>query len=95
MLSDCWLPIPSPVQLCLAAAVLRLVLWLIKYGMPSFHAFLLCCCRNSEAEAQGVNVELGAALEHLFHHKLHIQQTLEQVHKHVEDVHKDMLAIAC
>ena len=53
------------------------------------------CCRNSEAEVQGVNVELGAALEHLFHHKLHIQQTLEQAHKHVEDVHKDMLAVAC
>ena len=55
----------------------------------------MVCCRNSEAEVQGVNVELGAALEHLFHHKLHIQQTLEQAHKHVEDVHKDMLAVAC
>ena len=55
----------------------------------------LVCCRNSEAVVQGVNVELGAALEHLFHHKLHIQQTLEQVHKHVEDVQKDMLALAC
>lgn len=55
----------------------------------------MVCCRNSEAEVQGVNVELGAALEHLFHHKLHIQQTLEQIRKHVEDVHKDMLAIAC
>lgn len=53
------------------------------------------CCRNSEAEVQGVNIQLGAALEHLFHHKLHIQQTLEQVHKHVENVHKDMLALAC
>lgn len=57
----------------------------------------MVCCRNSEAEVQGVNMDLGAALEHLFHHKLHIQQTLEQVHKHVEDMHKDMLqvAIAC
>ena len=52
-------------------------------------------CRNSEAEVQGLNVELGTALEHLFHHKLHIQQTLEQVQKHVEDVHKDILAVAC
>ncbi|KAL3162304.1 hypothetical protein ABBQ32_009992 [Trebouxia sp. C0010 RCD-2024] len=51
--------------------------------------------RNSEAEVQSVNVELGAALEHLFHHKLHIQQTLEQVYQHVEDVHKDVLAMAC
>ena len=52
-------------------------------------------CRNSDAEVQGLNVELGAALEHLFLHKLHIQQTLEQVHKLVEEVHKDMLAVAC
>ena len=51
-------------------------------------------CRASDTEVHGLNVELGAALEHLFHHKLHIQQTLEQVQQHVEDVHRDILAVA-
>lgn len=51
-------------------------------------------CRTSDAEVQSLNVELGAALEHLFHHKLHIQQTLEQVHRHVEGVQMDMQAVA-
>ena len=47
-------------------------------------------CRASDAEVQSLNVELGAALEHLFHHKLHIQQTLEQVQSHVEGVQRDI-----
>ena len=52
-------------------------------------------CRASDAEVQSLNVELGAALEQLFHHKLHIQQTLEQVQSHVEGVQRDVqLAIA-
>ena len=48
--------------------------------------------RSNEFEVQGVNVELGAALEKLFHHKLHIQQTLERVQRHVESVKQDIAA---
>ena len=50
-------------------------------------------CRANEAEVQGLNMELGAALEKLFHHKLHIQQTLEQVQRHVEDVQLEIAAV--
>ena len=55
-----------------------------------------CCLTNflpyrtNGLEVQGLNIELGAALEKLFHHKLHIQQTLEQVQHHVEGVKQDI-----
>ncbi|DBA77729.1 hypothetical protein WJX79_003286 [Trebouxia sp. C0005] len=62
--------------------------------LRSMHAQYDDLARASDTEVQGLNVELGAALEHLFHHKLHIQQTLEQVQQHVEDVHRDILAVA-
>lgn len=45
-------------------------------------------CRANDAEVEELNLELGTALEKLFHHKLHIQQTLEQVQRHVEEVHQ-------
>lgn len=62
--------------------------------LRSMHAQYDDLARASDTEVHGLNVELGAALEHLFHHKLYIQQTLEQVQQHVEDVHRDILAVA-
>ena len=62
---------------------------LYRDSVPQLECSLMQC-RASEAEVQSLNVKLGAALEHLFHHKLHIQQTLEQVQSHVEVVHRDI-----
>ena len=50
-------------------------------------------CRSSEAEMQELHVNMGSALEALFHHKLHIQQALDKVQQHVEGIKAELIAL--
>ena len=50
-------------------------------------------CRSSEAEMQELHVNMGSALEALFHHKLHIQQALDKVQQHVEGIKTELIAL--
>ena len=50
-------------------------------------------CRSSEAEMQELHVNMGSALEALFHHKLHIQQALDKLQQHFEGIKAELIAL--
>jgi hypothetical protein len=49
--------------------------------------------RMNEAEAEELNYELSEALRALLDHKLFLQQTLENVHAHVQGVYNQVAAL--
>lgn len=49
--------------------------------------------RANENEAEQLNYELSEALKALLDHKLYLQQTLENVHGHVQSVYSQVAAL--
>ena len=49
--------------------------------------------RNNSAEMEQLNADLADALQLLVDHKLMIQDTLQQVHSHVQSVYAEVAAM--